>query len=176
MSIHCMCDLETLGTSHEAVILSIGAAKFDPRATEIIDSFHVHIDPRSAQAYGLKIEADAVMWWVDPARADARSALLSHEQIDLRSALDGFVHWYGSESLKTWSNGANFDIPIMRNAMRVVGEPCPWKFWDERCFRTLKSLKHEVPTAPAVHDALADAIAQAKFVQKIVQNLELDLG
>lgn len=172
-----MIDLETLGVSHEAVILSIGAAKFDPAdpLSRIIDSFHVHIDPRSAQAYGLKIEADAVMWWVDPARADARLALLAHEQIDLRSALDGFVHWYGLESLKTWSNGANFDIPIMQNALRVVGEPCPWKFWDERCFRTLKSLVSK-SGEPAAHDALADAIAQAKLVQKIVQNLELDLG
>lgn len=175
MSIHAMIDLETLGTGHDASILSIGAVLFNPYGLgETMDRFHVAIDPKSCQAFGLKIDAETVMWWLDPARGAARAKLFEYERVDLASALDGFISWFGHDSRKVWSNGANFDIPIMKHAFAAIGRECPWKFWDERCYRSLKSLSSIGPST-AAHDALADAIAQARVVQTIARDLKLDL-
>lgn len=179
MSQHVMIDLETWGTGHDAVILSVGAAKYDPNnpTREDIEPFYVAVDPASCQRLGLKIEAGTVEWWMEPARDAARAKLLTDEKVDLASALDGFISWYGTKSLPTWSCGATFDIPIMRNAFNAVGMPCPWKFYDERCYRTLKSL------APAIlpvlngldHDALDDTIKQVMHTKSIVTYLGLTL-
>src|SRR5689334_2386965 len=110
MAQHCMIDLETLGTGPEALIVSIGAVKFDPADDEAKwDCFHVAIEPSSAQRAGLKIDASTVMWWLAEERASARSAMLDMRLVDVASALEGFAMWYGVDSLPTWGNGAAFD-------------------------------------------------------------------
>lgn len=178
MTTHCMIDLETLGVSTDTVILSIGAVKFDPkRQREILDRFHVPVDPISCQAFGMKIEAETVMWWMDRGRSAAREKLNNAQRVDLASALEGFVFWWASDPTPAaiWSNGATFDIPIMRHSFKAIHMECPWKYYDERCFRTLKNLVPNWPKTPAAHDALEDAIAQAHVVQEIALQLGLNI-
>lgn len=166
-----MIDIETLGTANDAVILSIGAARFVE--TDIIDSFHVGVSPESCQQYGLKIDASTVVWWMSPERDEARAAMMKLDKLDLYEALSGFSDWYGEESLPTWGNGASFDNVVLRNAFSAVNIQCPWKFWDDRCYRTMKNL------APGVtlerkgthHNALDDAIYQTKHLQLIWESL-----
>lgn len=176
---HVMIDLETLGTSHDAVILSIGAVKFDPNTIDLIaeDSFYCGVDPVSCQELGLKIEARTVLWWLDPERAESRKALLDDSLVDLPSVLDGFASWYGVDSLPTWSNGANFDIPIMQHAFKAIGREAPWRFYDEWCYRTLKGLKQSMPMEQRGigHHALDDATAQAFHVKMLVNALGIVL-
>ncbi len=167
---HVMNDIETLGTGDDAIITSIGAVKFN--AYGIIDTFHMGVDPDSAQAFGLKISAGTVMWWMEEAQAEARRALVALERHPLPVALQAYRHWYGDESLPTWGNGATFDNVIMRSAWRAVGHPMPWDFRFDRCYRTMKSL----PGAPAMqrsgvhHDALDDARSQALHLIAIWQH------
>lgn len=162
-----MIDLETLGTSNNAVILSIGATKFFE--TEIIDAFHVGITPESCQDAGLKIDAATVSWWMAPERDEARKALMALPKVDLFDALDGFAQWYGPESMPTWGNGATFDNVVLRNAFAAVNLTCPWKFWDDRCYRTMKNHAPGITLARVGthHDARDDAIYQTKHLQKI---------
>lgn len=170
-----MVDLETLGTGGDAVLLSIGAAKFN--SDEIVDSFHVAIDPATAQGYGLKIDADTVMWWLDPGRAEAREALLKLERVDLVSALLGFAMWIGGDSIPLWGNGATFDNAILRNAYAATGIDYPIKFYHDRCYRTIKNMAPEIAMVRegTHHDALDDAISQAKHLLTISKNLDLVL-
>lgn len=178
MSVHCMIDLETGGTGQDAAILSIGAVKFEAtRRGEILDRFHVKVDLESCVAKGMKIEAGSFMWWLDPDRAEARAKILDGERVDIASTLEGFTMWFGmGNHTPIWSNGATFDIMIMRHAFKLCGLECPWKFWNERCFRTLKNLAPSRAAAASVaHDALDDAIAQAYVVQELNQQLQLNL-
>lgn len=170
-----MLDLETFGNGNDAAIVSIGAVKFDE--TNILDEFHVGVDPRSCQAVGLKFDADTIMWWLHPDRAPARHNLLNLEQVDIASALVGFSEWAGSSIAAIWGNGATFDNVILRNAYRVCGYEYPVKFWQDQCYRTLK---YRAPGIELVregthHDACDDARSQAKHLQAIVAHLGIPL-
>lgn len=168
-----MIDIETLGTGHDAVILSIGAAKFDFQREGLIDSFYQAVDPGSCQHYGLSVTMSTVMWWLDEDRAEARKALLAESRLDLATVLEGFSMWFGPESLPVWGNGATFDNVIVRTAFERVHLDCPWKFWHDRCYRTVKALAPEIEIIRegTHHDALADAVSQAKHLQRIVRQL-----
>ncbi|KQN09799.1 hypothetical protein ASE85_02340 [Sphingobium sp. Leaf26] len=168
---HIMNDIETLGTGDDALILSIGAVKFN--ALGDFDSFHMAIDVDDAQRHGLTISARTVLWWMEEDKADARRALLALKRHPLLTVLDDYRAWYGEKSLPTWGNGATFDNVIMRSAFRAVAQEAPWQFWHDRCYRTMKSL----PGAPKLkragvhHSALDDARSQARHLIKIWQHL-----
>lgn len=173
---HVMLDIETFGNGNDAVIVSIGAVKFNQDGL-LNDDFHVGIDPASCQALGLKMDASTIAWWMHEDRADARAALNSLEMIDLPSALVGFSQWCSTDLVAMWGNGATFDNVIMRSAFRVCGMEYPVRFWQDKCYRTLKGL------APGVtlvregthHDALDDARSQARHLLAIIEHLQVPL-
>ena len=70
-----------------------------------------------------------------------------------------------------WSNGADFDVPMLAHAFSQVQMEMPWKFFNSRCFRTYKNLPGAknvgVPFAGTKHNALADAYHQAQTLQAI---------
>jgi exodeoxyribonuclease VIII len=153
----------------------VGAVKFDPRVDELGDKFYVDIDPESCVKHGLRMDVSTVMWWLKQTE-EARNAVTDHERLDLPAALEGFADWFGSTSLPTWGNGATFDNVIVRNAYTLCDIACPWEYYDDRCFRTLKSLSDvRPPRAGLRHHALDDAIYQAQTMQMIVRNLGLNL-
>lgn len=185
MTTHCMIDLETLGTKNGSALLSLGAVKFSTTDYSIWEQFYVRIDPKSCQQVGLGIDADTVAWWLHPDRALARDALLAEEPMDLHTALDGFADWYSTDlppvqgGIPTWGNGATFDNVLLRTAFERVGIDCPWAYYNDRCFRTLRALANRevwdavTPAEGMAHHALCDAVYQARVMQVIVKNLGL---
>ena len=179
MTLHVSLDLETLSTASDALILSIGAAKFDPHGSGVADSFHVAVDLDllPAKAYGFDISPSTLAWWLSADRADARAALAETPKTDLVSALDGFADWFGPDSLPTWGNGAGFDNVILRNACARLGLTCPWKWWHDRCYRTLKNLAPGIDYlhVGVAHSALDDARSQALHAQKVFTRLRQEV-
>lgn len=169
--VHVMLDCESLGVSNTPVLLSIGAVKFNE--TEILDRFHVAIDPETCTPFGLKIDASTVMWWMQEELGEARKALLGHEQHMLTDALRGFAQWLGDDVHGVWGNGAASDNVWLRNAYAAIGDDCPWGFRQDRCYRTFKTIFNDPELRPedqgVAHDALADAMWQAKHLQRIVE-------
>lgn len=168
MGLEAMLDLETLGNGNNACILSIGVVLFDPKGDGIHSKFEVHVDPASCVAAGLQMDASTVMWWLDPGRAAARDELFMHARIDLRDALartSGFL----VNDRPVWGNGATFDNVILRSAYKATGTSCPWMFWNDRCYRTIKSLHPGVKLerVGVHHSAVDDAASQALHLQKI---------
>ena len=179
---HVMIDLETLGTGPNALIISIGAVRFNPLVMDdVSDSFHVGVDLASipANAYGFDIEPGTVGWWLNPERAAGRSALEDVAKADLLSVLDGFALWLHelafSGDPKIWGNGASFDNVILRNAYEKLGMIAPWQFYNDRCYRTFKNLAPEIKAVRvgAHHSALDDALTQTAHMQCIVSYLNL---
>lgn len=164
-------DLETFGTGNDAVILSIGAVKHT--ATEIVDRFHVGVDPASCQQLGLKMDAATVLWWMNDDLGAAREALLGLERVDLPSALVGFSQWFGSDPLPIWGNGSTFDNVILRSAYAACHLEYPTRFWNDLCYRTMKTMFPGLqPEREGIHhDALDDATYQARHWMAIVQHL-----
>jgi hypothetical protein len=164
------------------VLLSLGAVKFTQE--EVLDRFYVAIDPVSCERIGLRMDASTVLWWMSKDRALAREALLENgsPMISISDALQGFADWFGPESVPLWGNGATFDNVILRNAYTVAGMEPPWKFWHDRCHRTLKSLAPEIkpernPFSNGIeHHALGDALWQVEQLQGVAKHLGLVLA
>jgi DNA polymerase III epsilon subunit-like protein len=166
---HVMIDLETYDTATTAVILSIGAVKFTKDA--ILDTFYTNVDTSSCLQYGLTISPDTVAWWEQ--QGEEAQKVLGKNQVSLPDALTRFKQWFGDKTLPTWGNGSNFDNPIMEHAFRKTGIKCPWEFWHDRCFRTIKSMFDIKRDFKGVkHYALDDAIHQAEILIEI-QNILL---
>lgn len=168
MTNHVMLDLETLGTAADAVILSIGAVKFN--AKKINDAgFYSIVSVESNLALKRRVQEDTLAWWMK--QSDAARALFLQPGCTLQAALEDLADWIGNDDVTVWSNGASFDIPILEHAYVQTGLTVPWKFWNTRCFRTVKSLplakSVPAPTPAIAHHALHDAIAQARHLQAI---------
>jgi hypothetical protein len=171
---HVMLDKETLDTTASAVIMSIGAVKFDLDSDKIDDAaFYASISVDSNMAMGRTVSEDTLMWWMK--QEPAAQAVFHEPKQDLESALVDFCNWFG-DAKYVWSNGADFDIPMMTHALRLYGMEPPWDFWNARCVRTYKSLpgmKNIKVENTLKHNAMHDAIAQAKLVQAIQKKLSL---
>jgi 3' exoribonuclease, RNase T-like len=176
---HIMLDIETMGTTPGSAILSIGATRFDPRAADKgVERFHVGIDLESSQSWGFTFGASTVQWWLHDDRAAARTAMANLEKVDVTTALEGFGLWVRQDPLEgIWGNAASFDCGLLRAAYEKIGMDVPWRFWQERCYRTLKGIAN-VPIPPAeegvAHDALFDATRQAAHLCTIYNALGLD--
>lgn len=165
---HVMLDLETWGTGNKAVIVSIGACKFD--GNDILDAFHVGVDPKSCQTLGLEIDADTILWWMDPQQRNALDEWLKLERVDLASALVGFDLWCKQEPgiVAIWGNGSTFDNVILRSGFQAAGLEYPVRFGADQCYRTKKNGSDVAMIREGTHHkALDDAISQAKHLQRI---------
>lgn len=168
---HIMIDLETLGTTSDACIISFGAAKFDLESDKIDDEgFYASISLKSNLDMGRRINEDTLIWWMKQG-LDAQRVF--HEpKIALPDALQDFADWVGDPKKYTmWSNGADFDLPMVAHALTQCDIPIPWIFWNSRCVRTYKNLpgakKVCTPPAGVKHNALSDAVQQIMTVQAI---------
>lgn len=160
-----MVDNETLGVTADAVILSIGAVRFD-LATGMIDDegFYTSISIESNLELGRRVQEDTLLWWLK--QTAAAQQVFFEPKETLGNALIQLSDWIGTDDCEVWSNGADFDLPMLAHAFTQCRIELPWKHWNSRCFRTYKNL----PGAQAVksatpgvkHNALSDAVAQAQ--------------
>lgn len=172
---HVMLDLETLGTKTDSVILSIGAVKFDLDSDRIDDAaFYASVSIDSNLAAGRGVDESTLLWWLQQSK-EAQAVFFEPKQ-SLEVAVGSFADWFceGNDAKFIWSKGADFDIPMVANALRAFGYETPWEFYNARCVRTyskLPSARDVVVPNPLKHNALQDAIAQVKLVQAIQKKL-----
>ena len=170
---HLMIDLETLATTPNAAILTIGACKFDPKAKEIHSTFYERIKLESQEGYGRVINEDTLGWWSqqDPQiQEDAFGE--GNDRIDLRDAMKK-LYTFGLGTTNVWSHGAIFDVVIIEDICRSFQQAVTWKFWEVRDTRTLFDLADVSVRIEGKHNALTDAVAQAKAVQQSYQKLKI---
>lgn len=173
-----MIDIETLGQNSFAVLLSLGAVRFDPEVVPKEDdntayeTFHVYIDPASCVHQGLQMDTSTVMWWLGQSK-EAQTAQVEAKRMPLHEALTEFTKWFGDKSMPVWGNGATFDNVILGNAYKACGMEQPWKFWDDRCYRTFKNLapQIEIVRVGVHHNAMHDAMSQARHLQQVYKTI-----
>ncbi len=160
-----MLDLETLGNKPGSVILAIGAVKFS--ATKILDTFYMRVNPESCVKWGLRMDVSTVMWWLK--QNEAARAEIALPGGDLVAVLVEFSRWLKDENAEVWGNGAAFDNVLLADAYDRVNMERPWKFWNDRCYRTVKTLFPGMPErrTGTHHNALDDAISQAEHLMNI---------
>jgi len=166
-----MVDLETLGVTPNSHILSIGACTMDRSQT-----FY--------KAIGLQqrnIDFDTVRWWLK--QSDKAQDVFNHcaQAPALSTVLRDFTDWFkevGDSDSKIWGHGATFDVSMLENAYRGVGQNIPWAFWNVRDTRTLIDTavwvtgNDQKPERKGTHhNALDDAVFQVEWMASIQRAL-----
>ncbi|EFK0564964.1 exonuclease [Escherichia coli] len=178
---HLMIDLETMGTNTNAPIVVIGAVFFDPQTGEIGPVFYIVISLTDAMNTGAVPDGGTIEWWLKQS-SDARAAILT-DQVKLKDALLRFREFVNEHSdekfVQVWGNGATFDNSILRTSYERLGIPCPWHYSNDRDVRTIVELgktidfnaRSVIPFEGVPHNALDDALHQAKYVTATIQKL-----
>lgn len=179
---HLMIDLETMGTKPNAPIVAIGAVFFDPQSGELGQEFYTAVNLASAMEQGALPDGDTIIWWLKQS-PEARSAICVDNALSAAAALSELSHFINRNAdpkfMKVWGNGATFDNTILRSTYERTGQPCPWEYWNDTDVRTIVLMGRQVGFDPkldtpfdgVIHNALADARHQAKYVSAIWQRL-----
>ncbi len=173
--IHAMIDLETLSTNPNAVILTVGGVKFDPKTQmKPYSEMYFRVDVDSQTKMGRDVMQDTVNWWSKQPKQISDEAFSDHN----RTSLDEMIKSINKFSVGVdvfWCQGPLFDYAILQDIYKQLGNPVPWQYWQIRDSRTLFSL---VPRdlnekRQDLHNALEDCRFQAKKVQKVYRQLGL---
>jgi hypothetical protein len=179
-----MLDLETLSTKNNAIILVIGAIKFnrnekwDNKFTidDIHSSkkFYKRIKISSCEEIGLHKDKNTELWWnnQDPSVKEEAFGFES-ERVTITDALKQFSEWFKGSTF-IWGNGSVFDITIISEAYNRCNLEIPWKFFYIRDLRTLfdicnfrsKKNNHNNKHNHNNHNAIYDCFYQIKDLQQ----------
>jgi hypothetical protein len=160
-----MVDIETLGTSPDAAIISLGMAAFND--SELIATAGLAIRP--ADWHG-DIDPSTVHWWMQQS-AEARMFSFNGTgtAADAALQLHHFIQQYGGE--ETWANDPSFDIVKLRQwwGRQNLAAPFPIHYRTERSLRTIIALAKELHivlpgSAGTAHNPIDDAANQARTV------------
>ncbi len=168
-----MIDIETLGTTYGCAVLSIGAVRFDRNTGEIGDKFYASMG-QEAKRYG-HASPSTLDWW-EQQSPEAKQAAFGGAD-DPVDVAEGLSSWINGNDL-VWGNGSIFDIIILESwfeSLASVGATVSWKFWNVRDVRTVVDLSplnvKDFIREGVHHNALDDAIHQAKYVSAMIQSL-----
>lgn len=176
---HVMCDLETLDTKPTSIILSIGACVMHPDTGEIGDTFYRSIQVDTCRGAGLTESESTKEWW-EKQSEEAKVVLNCPNAVPLLMALSDFSTFLrlqqgGPTKTRLWGNGSDFDNVILRNAYEALGYEAPWRFYNNRCYRTVKAIMgHQLVESPregTYHNALDDALHQARQLLRIREHV-----
>lgn len=166
-----MFDLETLDTRPSAVILSLGAVKFDPRGIDIQpQTLKLKFDIDSQTALGRTVSDDTIEWWSKQDPIIQEEAFSEHDRTHVNDALDQF-HKFVWNSEQIWSQGS-FDVNIMEDLYRMLDRSPAWQYWQVRDSRTLFNFIDGNMDRSKHHDAMEDAKEQALAVQRALKKIK----
>lgn len=172
-----MLDLETMGNTPGAAILSIGAVFI--KEGKLAEEFYMRTSLESCMEGGLTCDASTIVWWMKQDE-DARKSITTTESKHIGEALVAMHEWAriacggDFDTIEVWGNAATFDVVIIEEACRRMNYMIPWKFRGHRCYRTMKNAFPNVPKPDFVgvkHHALDDAKFQALHLINIFNHI-----
>lgn len=158
-----MLDFETLGNGTNKCICQIGLVYFDNQTGELGESLKINIDAASHEAYGGRLNASTVYWWLEQSEA-ARASLLSNRKPILEAMIE--VNEFISKASRIWSH-ATFDFVTLIETFKQLEIKPTVSYKTGLDIRTLVYLSG-ISTSSIVrtgthHDALADCKYQVKY-------------
>lgn len=174
-----MIDLETLGSTPETPVISLGAVFFDLEKKLLGPTFYMALDVSEQIDRGRKPTGDTIKWWMS--QSDAAKRVFHEKAQPAANVLKLFSDWYKtsgnlampvlSERARAyvWGNGATFDISIMEHILRDYAIELPWgynKAMDVRTFKRFCTKGEQIKKSGVAHNALDDAISQANYIME----------
>ena len=178
MTTHAMIDLETLGTTPDCVVLTIGGVKFDPNSiSSPRDELYFRFEVDEQLAKGRTTLESTLEWWGKQEESVREEALGDGNRTPVLEVLQALNKWcVGADTI--WCQGPVFDIAILENLYRQYDHHIPWAFWKIKDSRTLFGIMPKDPRKAidfAAHNALEDCKVQALCVQQTIKDLGLTI-
>ena len=171
-----MIDIESLDTTPDCVILTIGAVRFDPKGSGVVERLELRptIEDQT-EIYNRSINEDTLRWWSEQSPEALEEAMGENGRIPFRECME-ILYKFCWNRRAVWSNGASFDVVVAESAWRNLEMRTPWPFYTVRDTRTLYeitgvSLKDggHVTSHKAVEDAERQAIVVQKAYTKLIK-------
>lgn len=135
-----MIDIETLSTSGDALVLSIGMTPFECTPTGIVLGSTTLLLPDLVEQIllGRRIDRSTQLWWAaQPLAAQAHWRYPSETRVDLGACLLEFNRAFGLVNPdRVWTRGPHFDIAILDSLYQSMSMRAPWKYNSIRDVRT----------------------------------------
>lgn len=176
---HISIDIESLATTPDAVILSIGAAMFDTQGLHGL--FYAVLDVGCQDRQRRRRDCKTLEWW-EQQSDEARKVLTQKDREPVLYAL-GRLHEFVNKSDPEgiWALGPHFDIAAIEHLCVTYGVPVPWHYRLPRDLRTVRSqfmkkfpagnFDHIKSEGGVAHNALDDAVWQARALIHMNQQL-----
>lgn len=172
MKTHILLDIEALGTRPGSAIIELGAVEFFPDSGTLGRSFEAMIEPQTP----FTVDLDTLAWHIEKRTWPRPFAENTHA---IGSALVEFEDWLAEsgEVEAFWAWGATYDLPLLTAAYDFTGTPQPWKYWQQRCARSVWQLafgdrRHDSRPHRAVEDAKAAAVDLMAAIAKLTERGE----
>lgn len=176
MSLDVMIDIESLDTSPNCVILTIGLVSFNPKGMGIVEKLELRPTiEEQTEKFNRVINEDTLRWWSEQSPEALNEAMGDFGRISYSECMEQ-VYKFCWNRRAVWSNGAGFDVVAMESAFRDLDMRIPWPFYTVRDTRTLYeiagvSLKDKKYGTKTTHKAVEDAEHQAIVVQDAYRKL-----
>lgn len=168
-----MLDIETLGTSDNALITTISMVQFDLETGEVGSQIELALNWEEQEKNGGIIDAGTVRWWMQQADV-AIKAMVNLPTYSVERVIVEIEEWieaiFGEKvnDVKVWGNGVTFDNTIVRNLYTRHGATFPIPYWGDTDVRTLLALcptkvKKEVEFVGTQHKGIDDCLYQIKY-------------
>lgn len=163
---HVMIDIETLSTQQSASIIQISAQQFieGSRAFSVLVTPVIgHVDPKT------------LVWWTKQDRNLLKEAKETGHTIG--TAIELLSDFLQPDDL-VYSNGADFDISILKNTMEFFNMDWPVHYTNSRCYRTLLAMRYnklsqEQKDVKPTHDSLENCKLQIDRLLSLYWHCEL---
>lgn len=150
-----MLDIETLSTSVDALVLSIGAKGFSCEADGLpISDTGILVVPSFFEQVlqGRRIDRDTQLWWGAKERAEATKHWIEPEKVlTVRAALVELGD-YMRDADRVWCRGTHFDVAILDSLSQAFGLKSPWRYNAPRDVRSFTEQREIVRSRPATAD------------------------
>lgn len=160
-----MIDLETFGTTHNAVVVQAGACYFDRVTGEIGETFLENINADTSLQHGFEVTGSTIYWWLEQNK-EAQNSIMNgfRENVEVTiTNLNDFLK--GAKCV--WSH-ATFDFVILMNHFNRLNIIPLIHYTAARDIRTLVDLAKidhkNYERIGTYHNALDDCLYQVKYV------------
>ena len=157
-----MIDFETLGTSENSIVLSMGVVEFNQGCSVKGDYWEFDV-PMQILA-GRTIDPSSVSWW-RRTNPDELLRLLESGQEQLSVMASRLLEFYPRRDVSIWSRGY-MDFAILNSILEADAYP----YWVHRDVRTMDVFG--IPIEKNSHNALEDCRNQVEYVQKVLRRFD----
>jgi hypothetical protein len=166
-----MIDIETLGTTPNAQVLSIAAVAFNPFeiTTDFSENPTLDLLLTLEDQQNRHVDDGTLVWWSKQSHEVQDRIFGESDRVSIVESLEQLSKFCWLKN-RIWAQGITMDICILTDLYGEHKKSVPWNYGAVRDSRTLLDL-YSVNQPLVTHDSLADVLRQISGTQQAIKGL-----